>query len=86
MMTLQDVKQAIDRLTPAERRELREYLEQRESTEQPVQDLSPADRARRLREAFEELRAGLTQAQLAEITEAMNAEYIEPVDEDVWKD
>lgn len=86
MMTLQDVKQAIDRLSPEERRELREYLEQCESTEQNVPQLTPAERARRLDAAFEQLRAGLTQAELDEMTEAMNAKYIESVDEDQWKD
>lgn len=85
-MTLQEVIQAVDRLTPAERRELLEYLEQRESTERPAHDLSPDERIRRLDAAVEALREGLTQAQLDEMTEAMNAEYIEPVDEDVWKD
>jgi hypothetical protein len=85
-MTLQDVKRAVDQLSPEERRELREYLEQRESTEPPAHALPPEERARRLREAFEQLRAGLSQQELDDITRAMNAEYTEPFDEDVWKD
>ncbi|MCD4685180.1 MAG: hypothetical protein K8S97_04515 [Anaerolineae bacterium] len=86
MMTLQDVKQAVDRLSPGARRELREYLAQRESTEQPVLELTPEERIRRLDAAVEALREGLTQQELDEMTEAMNTEYIEPIDEDQWKD
>jgi hypothetical protein len=85
-MTLQDVIRAVDRLSSEERRELREYLEQRESTERVAQELSPQERARRLREGFAKLREGLSEAELDEIIEAMNAEYIEPVDESQWKD
>jgi hypothetical protein len=85
-MTLQDVIRAVDRLSPEERRELHQYLELRESTERAAQELLPQERAQRLREGFAQLRAGLSQADLEKITEAMNAEYIEPVDEDQWKD
>ena len=49
-------------------------------------DNAPEERARQLDEAFERLREGLTQTQIDEMTEAMNAEYIEPLDENVWKD
>lgn len=38
MVTLQDIKKAIDRLSPEERRELREYIEQREGAEQPASE------------------------------------------------
>jgi hypothetical protein len=85
-MTLQDVMKAVDQLSPEELRELRQYIEQREGLPWPVQALTPEERARRLDEAFEQLRDGLTQAELDEMTEAMNAEYIEPVDEDVWSE
>lgn len=86
MTILQEVMKVIDQLSPQELRELREYIEQREGTNRPVPELTPEERARRLDEAFEQLRAGLTQAQLDEMTEAMNTEYIEPFDEDVWKE
>ncbi len=87
MMTLHDVKKAVDKLSSDERRELREYLDQRESMEQPGSQLSPEERIRRLDVAARALREGLTQEQLDEISEAMNEEYIEPLDdEDVWKD
>ena len=86
MMTLQDVKKAIDHLSPEERRELREYLEQRESNEPSAPVLSPEERIRRLDAAVETIRAGLSQADLDDMTAAMNAEYVEPFDEDVWKE
>jgi hypothetical protein len=85
-MTLQDVMKAVDSLSPEELRELRTYLDQRESTVHPAHEISSEERARRLDQAFEQLREGLTQEQLDEITEAMNAEYIEPFDEAAWKD
>ncbi len=74
MTTLQDVKKAIDRLSPEERRELREYLEQRESIEQPAHELSPEERIRRLDAAAQAIREGMTQAELDDMLEAMNAE------------
>ncbi len=86
MLTLYDLKAAIDRLSSEELRELREYLDQRESAEHFTSGMTPQERARRLNEAFDQLREGLTQQQLDEITEAMNAEFIEPFDEDEWKD
>jgi hypothetical protein len=86
MMTLQEVIKVVDTLSPEELRKLRTYLDQREGMVQPALELAPEERARRLDEAFERLREGLTQKQINEMTEAMNAEYIEPFDEDVWKD
>ena len=86
MVTLQDVKKAIDRLSPEERRELREYLEQRESNEPSTPILSPEERIRRMDAAVETIRAGMSQAELDDMTAAMNAEYVEPFDEDVWKE
>jgi hypothetical protein len=85
-MTLQDVIKAVDQLSPEELRELREYIEQREGTHSPVQALTPGERIRRLDAAVEAIREGMTQAELDEMTVAMNAEYIEPFDEDLWKD
>ena len=86
MVTLQDVKKAIDQFSPEERRELREYLEQREGIEPFVHLLSPEERIRRMDVAAKTIRAGMTRAELDDMTAAMNAEYIESFDEDVWKD
>jgi septation ring formation regulator EzrA len=76
MMTLQDVLKAVDQLSPDELRELRAYLDQREGTPHPTEELSAETRARRLDAAVEALREGLTQAELDEMTAAMNAERV----------
>lgn len=86
MMTLQDVIKAVATLSPEELRQLRAFLDQLEGTPSPAHDLPPEERIRRLDAAVEALREGLTQAELDEMTDAMNTEYIEPFDEDVWKD
>jgi len=86
MMTLQDVIKAVETLSPEELRQLREFLDQLEGTPSPAHDLPPEERIRRLDAAVEALREGLTQAELDEMTDAMNTEYIEPFDKDEWKD
>jgi hypothetical protein len=78
MMTLQEVIKVVDTLLPEELRELRTYLDQREGTVQPTPELAPEERSRQLDEAFERLREGLTQKQIDEVAEAMNAEYSQP--------
>jgi hypothetical protein len=86
IMTLQDVMKVVDRLSPEELRELRQYIEQREGIPWPAQELTPEERIRRLDAAVEAIREGMTQAELDDMTAAMNAEYIEPFDEDVWNE
>lgn len=87
MMTLQEVKKAVDQLTENERAELRAYLDQ-----SPAHSLkqgrgaTPEERVQRLQAAAAAIREGLTEEELAEMTAAMNEDYIEPVDEDVWQD
>lgn len=82
MLNLQDVKEAIDHFSPEELRELREHLERRASEIQPSHLLSPEERIRRLEEAARAIRAGFTDAEWDEVEQAMNEEYIEPVDDD----
>ena len=84
MVTLSDIMKAVEKLSPEDRRKLRKYLEQQER--RPTQTLSGEERARRLEEAAAKIREGLTPEQLEEMTRAMNEEYIEPVDDDIWKD
>lgn len=83
-MTLADVMKAVDQLSPEEIRQLRNYLDKRE-TQNQHQNLSAEERIRLLDEAFDRLREGLTEAELKDITEAINAEYIEPWDDTEWK-
>jgi uncharacterized protein YeeX (DUF496 family) len=86
MLTLQDMKKAIDQLSPEERRELREYLDQRESTEHAIRTLTAEERIQQMDSAVKAIREGMTQAELNVMIDDMNAEYIEPVDLDEWKD
>ncbi|MBN1562402.1 MAG: hypothetical protein JXA10_01075 [Anaerolineae bacterium] len=86
MMTLQEVIKALDVFSLDELIQLRTYIDQRTDTMSLAHDLTPEERAHRLDTAFEQLREGLTPAELNEITEAMNVEYIEPFDEELWKD
>lgn len=85
-MTLQDLMRAIDALSSEELHRLRLYIDERQQQANPLRELTPEERIRRLNAAAAALREGLTPDQLAEMTAAMNEEYIEPFDEDVWKD
>jgi hypothetical protein len=76
---MQDVFKVIDRLSPDELRLLREYIDTRE---QQVQLRAGTVDMDKLLSALEELRAGLSEAESAEIERAMNEEYIEPLDID----
>lgn len=49
--------------------------------EQPqIQNEDAQAKVKALQDAFAEIRAGLTAEELGEMVEAMNAEYIEPLD------
>lgn len=85
-MTLKDIQTAIDALSFEEIKQLRAYLEQRETDLQPGRGKTPQERIRLLHEAVTEIREGLTQEELDQLTEDMNSEYIEDVDVDVWRD
>ncbi|MCU0514014.1 MAG: hypothetical protein MUE40_15770 [Anaerolineae bacterium] len=82
MLNLQDVKEAVDRFSPEELRELREYLDRRTDEIQVSRPLTPEERIRRLQEAATAIRAGFNDEEWDEIEQAMNAETIEPVDDD----
>jgi len=84
MMTLQEIKRAIDQLSSDERAELRTYIDQQPIS--PAKTLSAEERIRRLDAAAKAIREGLSEAEWAEIEAAMNEEYIEPWDEEEWKD
>ena len=84
-MTFDELLKAVDGLSPDERQRLRDYINRHESgqlQETPVEagvlDIDSLFRA------FDEIRAGFTKEELAEVIEAMNAEYIEPLDESEW--
>jgi hypothetical protein len=85
-MSLQEAIKVVEQLSPEELRQLRAYLDEREANTHIELDLSPAERARRLNEAFDQLREGLTEEELEEMSAAMNEEYIEPWDENEWSE
>ena len=78
-MVFEDVKKAVDRFSPEELRQLRAYIEGRE---QQI-DLRPGTvDMETLLSALDDIRAGMTQAEFAEIERAMNGAYIEALDAD----
>lgn len=85
-MTLQEIMQAVDRMSADERRQLREYIDQTKPQPNPARDLSPEEWIKRMKEAAHEIRSDFTDDEWAEVVAAMNEDYIEPVDDDLWKD
>jgi hypothetical protein len=79
MMVFDDVKKAVDRFSPEELRRLREYIENREQTLKLQPGTVDMDS---LLAALEDIRAGLSEEEFAEIERAMNEEYIEPPDDE----
>jgi hypothetical protein len=79
MMLFDDVKKAVDRFSPEELRRLREYIENREQTLKLQPGTVDMDS---LLVALEDIRAGLSEEEFAEIERAMNEEYIEPLDDE----
>lgn len=79
MMVFDDVKKAVDRFSPEELRRLREYIENREQTLKLQPGTVDMDS---LLTALEDIRAGLSEEEFAEIERAMNEEYIEPPDDE----
>ena len=78
-MTLNEIKQAAQKLAPDEMDELIAYLQSRRK-----HPLSAEERNRRMKEAAAFIRDTMTPEALDEAIAAMNAEYIEPWDEDEW--
>lgn len=69
MMLFDDVKKAVDRFSPEELRRLREYIENREQTLKLQPGTVDMDS---LLAALEDIRAGLSEEEFAEIEWAMN--------------
>jgi len=80
---LTDAKKVVEQLSDDERRALRVYLDELER--RPRRGATPEERIRRMDAAAVAIRAGMTQAELEEMTAAMNAEYVESADDDLWK-
>jgi predicted nucleic acid-binding Zn-ribbon protein len=84
-MMLDSLYQVIDDLSMDELDTLSEYIEQQREQRRLAQ-YTTEERIQKIEAAFAELREGLTQAELDEITEAMNSEVVEPFDESEWRD
>jgi len=78
-MTMQDILRAIDRLTPDELRQLRDYIEQQQHQIAQI-EITQLDRA------LEALREGLTSEQLDQLEWAMNVETLTPTDRSAWQE
>jgi hypothetical protein len=76
IMTLTDLMKAVDVLSPGERKQLRDYIDQSETEKHP-KDVE----FEMLLEALEAIREGMTDEEFAEIEHDMNVEYIEPLDD-----
>jgi len=79
MENLRELYETIDRLDDSELENLQAYIEQRKGQPKHISEDAQA-KIKALQEAFAEMRAGLTDEELEEIVEAMNSEYIEPLD------
>ena len=85
-MTLREIKQAIDQLSVRQLTSLRQYIDEREQQiQQSGRGATPEERIERLRAARAALVEGLSDEDLAEMTAAMNEEYIEPSDDGLWQ-
>jgi hypothetical protein len=85
-MTLKEIQTAIDALSYDEIQELEHYLAQRKTDLQPGRGRTPEERIRLLHKAAAAIRGGWTQDELDEMTAAINEDYIEDVDLDIWRD
>jgi uncharacterized alpha-E superfamily protein len=80
MLTLQEVKQAVDHFSPEEVRELRAYLDAQSNAEIVLRAGTMDIDA--LLDAARAIRAGITDEEWQAIENAMSEEYIEPIDDD----
>jgi hypothetical protein len=76
MMDLQALKEAVDQLPADEFQELKQHVDERAQQFQQKHD-DVETRIAALDEALAEFREGLTPEEWAEISQAMNSEYIE---------
>jgi hypothetical protein len=85
-MTLREVIKALDDLSDEELNELRGQLEQRLAPQASGRGATPEERIRRLNTAASAIREGFSDSEWAEVVQAMNDEYVEPIDDAQWKD
>ena len=79
-LTLQEVKTAIDKLSPEDRHELRDYLNQQDSESMDFK--AGTMDIEKLLEAAKAIRESMNPKDFEEMIDAMNEEYIEPIGDD----
>ena len=87
MLSLKDVLEAVNQLSPQEQQRVREYIETRQKQLQVVQRTPQeiAQRAAKLDGALERFWEGIPEAEVEGIIKAMNDEYIEPEDAELFR-
>jgi hypothetical protein len=84
---LDELMRAVDELSDEELRQLRDYVNQRHTSDEEDTELRAGTmNVDALMRAVDEIREGLTQQELDEMIAAMNEEYIEPFDESEWQE
>jgi DNA repair exonuclease SbcCD ATPase subunit len=81
MTDMQALFHTIEQLSPAELEQVRQFVEERRDQLQQIRlptDEEVEARINALHEAFAELREGLSEQDLQEISWAMNYEYVDP--------
>ena len=78
-MTLNEIKQAINQLSPKELEELEAYIAFRKP-----HPLTPSERVALLERGASAIRESMTPEELDDLIEVINSEYIEPWDEEEW--
>jgi uncharacterized alpha-E superfamily protein len=84
-MTVKEMIARLDELTPDEMAELQSEIERRKHAT-PAHVISPAERVRRMRAAAQAIREGFSDDEWAKVEKAINEEYLEPLDDDIWRD
>lgn len=85
-MTLREVIEALDDMSQEELNELRAQLELRLTLNVSARGTTAEERIRRLNAAASAIREGFSAEEWTEVVQAMNEEYIEPIDDALWKD
>jgi uncharacterized alpha-E superfamily protein len=84
-MTVKEMIARLDELTPAEMTELQGEIERRRNAARE-HSISPAERVRRMRAAAQAIREGFSDDEWAVVERAINEEYVEPMDDEAWRD
>jgi uncharacterized protein YeeX (DUF496 family) len=82
-MTLNDILEHLDALSQAELLELRQQIDQRTAQSELRAGTMDVDA---LLNAAKQITEDMSDEEIKEMVAAMNEEYIEPADDDLWRD